>query len=98
MKKRTNVQKIKRRKVTLTYEDPNAKVVCLMGDFNGWNPKKHPMKHQGNGIWIKSLILPPGTYEYKFMADGEWKTDPGNPNKCFNCYGTYNNIIFLPSE
>ena len=33
MKKRTKVQKVKRRKVTFLYEDPNARDVVLMGDF-----------------------------------------------------------------
>lgn len=33
------------------------------------------MNHDGNGIWTKSVILAPGIYEYKFMADGEWKTE-----------------------
>ena len=96
MKKRAKLQKIKRRKVTFSYEDPNARDVVLMGDFNNWDPKKHPMKNDGQGIWTKSVILAPGIYKYKFIADGEWKTDPRNNNKCFNHYGTYNNIISLP--
>ena len=31
---------------------PNAKRVSVIGDFNHWNGKKHPMKLLGNsGIW-----------------------------------------------
>jgi len=31
---------------------PNAKVVCVMGDFNGWNKSSHPLKQRGSsGIW-----------------------------------------------
>jgi 1,4-alpha-glucan branching enzyme len=32
---------------------PNAKAVSLIGDFNGWNPKEHPMnvRWDGSGIW-----------------------------------------------
>jgi 5'-AMP-activated protein kinase regulatory beta subunit len=98
MNKRAKVQKVKRRKVTFLYKDPNARDVALMGDFNNWDPKKHPMKNDGSGIWTKSVILAPGRYEYKFIADGEWKTDPSNHIKCLNCYGTYNNIISLPPK
>ena len=96
MKKRTHVRKTKRRKVTFSYKDPHAVEVVLMGDFNNWNSKKHPMKNDGKGAWIKSVLLIPGAYEYKFLVDGEWRTDPGNPNKCSNCYGTYNSVISLP--
>ena len=66
-----------------------------MGDFNSWNPKKHPMKSDGNGIWTKAVMLFPGNYEYKFLVDGEWKEDPENDRKCANCFGTYNSIFNL---
>ena len=34
-------KKIKRRKITFSFESSDAKEVILMGDFNNWNPKKH---------------------------------------------------------
>jgi 1,4-alpha-glucan branching enzyme len=64
-----------------------------MGDFNKWNPKVHPMKNDGNGFWTKSVIIPPGKYEYKFLIDGDWKEDPGNEQTCPNCFGTLNSIL-----
>ena len=31
---------------------PNAKKVSVVGDFNGWNGKKNPMRNRGNsGVW-----------------------------------------------
>jgi 5'-AMP-activated protein kinase regulatory beta subunit len=66
-----------------------------MGDFNNWNPKKHPMKKDDNGKWAKAVILPPGQYEYKFLVDGQWKEDPQNDRICPNNFGTYNNIFNL---
>ena len=31
---------------------PNAKKVSVVGDFNGWNSKKNPMRNRGNsGVW-----------------------------------------------
>lgn len=36
--------KPKRRRVTFSLISPDAKEVILMGDFNQWNPKVHPMK------------------------------------------------------
>jgi len=41
--------KPKRRKVTFSLTSPDAKEVILMGDFNQWNPKVHPMKKTKTG-------------------------------------------------
>src|SRR5258706_15057491 len=32
---------------------PNAQSVAVVGDFNGWDPRAHPMKQAGDsaGIW-----------------------------------------------
>ncbi len=87
--------KKKRRKITLSFDSSDAKEVILMGDFNKWNPKKHPMKRDGNGVWTKAVMLFPGNYEYKFLVDEEWKEDPLNDQKCANCFGTYNNVFSL---
>jgi 1,4-alpha-glucan branching enzyme len=49
MTKVKSQQKINRRKVTFSFESSDTKEVILMGDFNNWNPKKHPMKSDENG-------------------------------------------------
>jgi 1,4-alpha-glucan branching enzyme len=88
-------KKIKRRKIMFSFESSDAKEVILMGDFNNWNPKKHPMKKDGDGKWTKAVILPPGQYEYKFLVDGQWKEDPQSERNCPNKFGTYNNVFNL---
>jgi len=93
MAKVKSKKKIKRKKVTFSIDLSGAQEVILMGDFNNWNPKKHLMKKDGNGVWNKAVILPPGSYEYKFLVDGHWKEDPQNDQTCLNCFGTYNNIF-----
>ena len=87
--------KIKRKKVTFSVNLSGANEVILMGDFNNWNPKKHLMKQDGNGVWNKAVILPPGSYEYKFLVDGQWKEDPQNDQTRLNCFGSYNNVLNL---
>jgi 1,4-alpha-glucan branching enzyme len=46
---------------------PNAKRVSVVGDWNGWDGRRHPMRlHPGNGIWE---LFMPGVGEgarYKF--------------------------------
>jgi 5'-AMP-activated protein kinase regulatory beta subunit len=86
-------QVIKRRKVTFSLENAEAKEVFLTGDFNNWHPEKHPMQKDKKGTWKKQVMLSPGNYEYKFLVDGQWKEDPKNDRLHPNCFGTYNNII-----
>jgi len=76
MAKIKSQQKIKKHKITFSLNLPDADKVILMGDFNHWNPKKHPMKLDANGIWKKAVMLASGNYEYKFLVDGQWKEDP----------------------
>jgi 1,4-alpha-glucan branching enzyme len=58
---------------------PNAKNVVLAGNFNAWNPGELFMEKKQNG-WQLYYVLGPGNYEYKFIVDGKWITDPANPN------------------
>lgn len=95
MAKGKSKEKTKRRKVRFSFEAGNAEQVTLMGDFNEWNPKKHPMKRDENGVWYKDVVLLPGTYEYKFLVDGLWVRDPKNENLRLNRFGTYNNVLEL---
>ena len=77
MKTEKNKQKLterpKRRRMTFSFESPEAEAVILMGDFNHWNAKAHPMKKDKNGVWRKIVMVYPGRYEYKFLVDGYWQ-------------------------
>jgi 1,4-alpha-glucan branching enzyme len=95
MAKIKSKQKIKKRKVTFSMISSDAEEVILVGDFNNWNPKKHPMQKDRNGMWVKTVIIPHGKYEYKFLVDGQWKEDPQNDQASLNCFGTYNNVFNL---
>jgi 1,4-alpha-glucan branching enzyme len=94
----TNIQsnrKRGRRKVVFSFDFPSADQVILMGDFNQWNPKVHPMKKDSSGMWKKTTMLYPGRYEYRFQVDGQWKNDPANHRMCLNRFGTYNNVVIV---
>ena len=54
---------------------PQACRVYLVGDFNGWNRTATPMTRGENGEWTHRLALPEGTYQFKYLADGEWFLD-----------------------
>lgn len=55
-----------------------ARQVILSGSFNGWNTQELSMTKTATG-WKIPYVLRPGTYEYKFIVDGKWITDPDNP-------------------
>jgi len=96
MAKKKKKKKTKRRRVNFSIEAPDAQVVSLMGDFNQWNEKTHPMKKGDDGGWKKFIMVPPDRYEYRFLVDGQWWNDPANDQICSNCFGTVNNILEVP--
>ncbi len=71
------------REVVVEFRDPNAADVRIAGDFNGWVPDRgvrSATELDGETrVWRKVLTLPPGTYEYRYVVDGEWREDPDNP-------------------
>jgi len=84
---------VKRRRIEFALEKPKAQQVILMGDFNQWNPKTHPMRRDENGVWRETVMISPGRYEYRFWVDGKWHNDPHNTLRCPNCFGSENNVI-----
>jgi 5'-AMP-activated protein kinase regulatory beta subunit len=82
-----------RRRISFALKAPDAQLVALVGNFNGWNPKKHPMAKNNKGTWQKTILLEPGTYEYKFWVDEQWIIDNCNDYRCPNTFGTLNNLI-----
>jgi 1,4-alpha-glucan branching enzyme len=79
--------------VRLEYTDPTAAAVCIAGTFNDWRPDATPMVALGNGRWIKELTLPPGVYEYRIVADGEWTVDPLARETSPNPFGGMNSVL-----
>jgi hypothetical protein len=67
--------------VRFTYPDAAARSVYLVGDFNGWSPTATPLDREASGVWVAQVFMDPGTYEYKFYVDGEWRLDPDNPDR-----------------
>jgi 5'-AMP-activated protein kinase regulatory beta subunit len=86
-------KKTTRRRVTFSLHAPDFRYVSLVGEFNNWDPEKHPMKCNDNGLWTKTVVLAPGVYEYKFLADENWMLDTKNEHSRLNSYGTLNSLI-----
>lgn len=76
--------------VKFTYQS-TATEVYLAGEFNDWNAQdsEYQLFKNTDGVYEITIILTKGRYEYKFVADGEWKADPDNPEKA----GDYGNSL-----
>jgi len=72
---------------------PEAQEVCLAGDFSDWQPDECRMRRFKDGTWKKMLKLKPGRYEYRFIVDGQWWTDPENPQRQHNPFGQENSVL-----
>lgn len=44
------------------------------------------------GTWTVEIDLEPGSHPYKFIVDGTWITDPGNPNTADDGFGGVNSV------
>ena len=83
------------REVAFTYsaESPEPRKVFVAGDFNDWNPQAHPLQLFDGGTYRAVLRLAPGTYQYKFVVDGEWTPDPRAELHADNDHGTLNSVV-----
>ena len=71
---------------------PDARRIYLAGNFNDWNPKARRMVKVKGGSSRARLKLPPGQYEYKFVADDVWLNDPAADAQVQNQHGTLNSV------
>ncbi|MDD3296312.1 MAG: glycogen-binding domain-containing protein [Candidatus Omnitrophica bacterium] len=85
--------KAKGKKVKFTIDVPAAGKVMLAGDFNAWKASSTPLRKNRKKVWEKELVLGPGRYEYKFVVDGNWMSDPNNQDRVQNSYGTENSVV-----
>jgi hypothetical protein len=79
-----------KKSVTFTLDAPSGWSVSIGGTFNNWEPQA--MTKGPDARWRITLRLAPGTYEYKFLVDTEWREDPSNPRKRPNEHGGVNSI------
>jgi hypothetical protein len=91
------VQSFQAVRLTYTPTRPDTDQVSVAGSFNGWDPASVPMSKDGE-VWTILLVLPPGTYEYMVIEDGEhWVTDPSAPQTRDDGFGGTNGLLELRS-
>ena len=90
--------KRKNGKVRVTFAVPaidGCESLCLVGDFNEWNPTLHAMHRNDDGSWSLTLELEPGReYQYRYCTGGGiWHTDPAADAYAPNPYGSDNSVV-----
>jgi chromosome partitioning protein len=87
------------REVVVRFKDAAAGDVRIAGDFNGWVPDRGVrslIASEGQTrVWTNVLTLEPGTYQYRYVVDGEWREDPANPQSAPGPTGQPNSILHV---
>ena len=76
---------------------PEAGEVFVTGSFNHWNPEGIPMQPHPEkpGVWQVVLPLAAGRYEYRYIIDGRWLTDPEHSETVFDEMGLENSSLVV---
>ena len=69
--------------------------VKVAGTWNNWKPQ-NLIYNQEDDTWMLSLSLKPGTYQYKYIIDGDWIHDPSK-RWIEDDTGNVNNVIVVES-
>jgi hypothetical protein len=75
---------------------PGARTVSVVGTFNDWDKLADPLTPHEDGRWRARVEMVPGTYEYKYVIDGEsWIKDPSCAEAVSDGYWGENSILRL---
>ena len=83
--------------VTFSLTAPEASDVFLFGSFNGWNRTTLPMYAAEGGSFTRTLSLSPGSYQFKYLIDGQEQEAPLGVARVSNGMGGYNRVLHVAS-
>lgn len=84
---------LKKKTVSLRWSGANCKKVELSGLDIGWG-QRIPLQYKEDiGVWELQRELPEGSYEYKYIVDGEWMHNKHELMTRANKDGHVNNYI-----
>ena len=80
--------------VCFTFKDKLAGSVKISGDFNNWVPEATSLiKLEQKGVWYTFLSLAKGKYNYQYVIDGKYQTDPANPAVEVSPFGVKQSVV-----
>ena len=81
--------------VVFKFHAPPEAEVYVAGTFNNWDPTAIRLGDNGKGAYTATVLLPLGTYEYKFIVNGEWHTGADDREQVPNPFGSTNNVLVV---
>ena len=74
---------------------PEAESVHLVGSFDDWDTKAHPMQRLKDGRFMARRIFEPGlSHEYRYLVNGEtWINDAEAEQYLPNIHGSDNCVV-----
>jgi 1,4-alpha-glucan branching enzyme len=85
-------------KCRVTFElppDADASSVYVVGEFNDWDKRAHPLKRRKDGRFSRTIYLDAGEqYRFRYWVDDErwendWEADQYVPNE----FGTEDSVV-----
>lgn len=72
----------------------HADRVAVVGDFNAW--EETPLSDENeDGIWMASIPLSPGRYEYAFVIDGRWWGQDPSADEYVQTLGQFSSVRYV---
>jgi 1,4-alpha-glucan branching enzyme len=83
--------------VQFVLDAPRAARVAVVGDFNAWDGKAHPLvRDSASGLWSAVVPVTPGRHAYAFLVnDSVWTLDPRVPRTRDADYGTEQSVLIV---
>lgn len=89
------VQRPLEKPVEFILNHPQARSVAVAGAFNDWDLSRTPLSPGPEGTWKATVWLPAGRYEYRFVVDGQWISDPRAKECVQNAFGSTNSVLVV---
>ena len=82
---------------TFTLGGAAGQEAWVAGSFSAW--EKIRLERREEGVLSAVVELEPGSHQYKFLVDGEWRLDPSSGEATVdNGLGSCNNVITVQGE
>jgi len=80
--------------VRFRFKAPQARAVSVVGDWNGWNGGRNPLRGPfKGGVWEVTIPLKPGIWRYAFIVDGVWEAPPEAPRTENDGFGGVRGVL-----
>jgi 1,4-alpha-glucan branching enzyme len=76
---------------------PQAQTVEVIGDFSNWRRGELKLARSKEGIWRRSLRLPPADFKFRYVADGRCFIDFAAFSVALGPFG-FDSVVHIPGK